>query len=188
MPRAPKNKTESISPTSGAPTGIEGGQEGVDESPYVNGVAATTFADEEYPKRADSFDSDTIEWAESTPKPGKKRGPKPGTKRKPKYNPAEETLKSNLAIDKLTQGVAFIHMALAGALKIEELNMGLDEAGALVVASLDVMKEYDLTPDPKTAAWMNLVMVSATVYGTRVMAYQTRMKFAKNQTVETNTQ
>lgn len=143
---------------------------------YVNGIPATNFEDGDYPARP----------AEPAPSVGKKRGPKPGTKRKAKFNPAEETLKSNLAIDKLTQGVAFIHMALASSLKIEELNMGIDEAGALVVASLDVMKEYDLTPDPKTAAWMNLVMVSATVYGTRIMAYQTRMKLAKNQTVETD--
>lgn len=177
MPRKAREVISEVTPVVG---GIETGQIGVDDAPHVNGVVTSSFAEEEYPTRA-TYESGSDEL---TPKPaGKKRGPKPGSKRKSKFT-SETSPKIDIAIDKLTQGVAFIHCTLANVLHIPELEMGADEAGNVVAASIDVLSQYDLTPDPKTVAWLNLTMVLATVYGTRVMAFNARQKLTNNQTVQ----
>lgn len=185
-----RTKKEVIDSTAGNADGIESGQENAGNPAYVNGVEVSGFTDEPYANR--STDAGTL-WgspddsstAAPSPAPGKKRGRPAGGKNRAKTS-AASTVKVDLAIDKLTNGVAFIHCTLANMLKVPELEMGVEEAGTVVTASVDVLSQYDLTPDPKTAAWLNLTMVLATVYGMRVMAYQTRMKLAKNQTVETN--
>ena len=47
-----------------------------------------------------------------------------------------------------------------------------DEARGLTAALVGVAEHYDLRPNPKVVAWVNLAGVLAVTYGGRYMAYQ----------------
>jgi hypothetical protein len=63
----------------------------------------------------------------------------------------------------------------AAFLKIDELQLDPSEAKDLAAGIQEVGKHYAMTFDPKTVAIANLVIISGGIYGTRVMAYNTRM-------------
>lgn len=41
-------------------------------------------------------------------------------------------------------------------------------------ASVNMMEQFDITPDPKTQAVVGLIVAAATVYGPRAVAYRFR--------------
>jgi len=57
-----------------------------------------------------------------------------------------------------------------------ELVLAPAEAKALADATAAVAAHYDALIDPKTAAWLNLVLVAGGIYGTRAMAVWGRKK------------
>lgn len=67
-----------------------------------------------------------------------------------------------------------IHAGLAGATKTPEFALDKDEAKELGQAVANVNAHYGKVLDPKTVAWVALVMVAGKVYGPRVGAWKLR--------------
>lgn len=64
----------------------------------------------------------------------------------------------------------------AAILKIPELQLAQEEAEQLSKAINRVAALYDFGASEKTLAWINLAMCAAGLYGTRIFAYELRMK------------
>jgi hypothetical protein len=62
-----------------------------------------------------------------------------------------------------------IHVTLAIVANQPGLALDPDESKALAKAIADVQAQYQITLNPKTAAWMNLMLVALPMYGTRVI-------------------
>lgn len=56
----------------------------------------------------------------------------------------------------------------------KEFAITEDEAKTLATAVANVAEHYNVNPDPKIAAWVNLFTVLAAMYGTRAFAYKIR--------------
>lgn len=72
-----------------------------------------------------------------------------------------------------------IHAMLAGMTKVEELQIDATEGKKLGDAVNTVLQQYNHVINPKMAAWVNLGMVSAAVYGPRYMAVKLRHETEK---------
>jgi hypothetical protein len=70
-----------------------------------------------------------------------------------------------------------LHGLAAGVSGLEEWSVSDGEAKALAGAVGAVAETYDVSFDPQTAAWINLGVVAAGVYGPRLML--TAMKLSR---------
>lgn len=69
-----------------------------------------------------------------------------------------------------------MHAVAAASLKIPELEIDNKEAEQLAKAIGDVSAHYGFELSPKTKAWIELVWCSGVIYGTRIVAYNMRVK------------
>jgi hypothetical protein len=67
-----------------------------------------------------------------------------------------------------------IHFAAAKFCECPELQLANEEAATLAVAIQKVNEQYNATMSPKVLAWMQLAMVSGSIYGTRIYAIRAR--------------
>jgi hypothetical protein len=83
---------------------------------------------------------------------------------------------SNLegSIEALTKGLAIFHIALATATKTPELVIEDSEAKSLATATVNVLDQYDIRPDPKIEAIIGLIGVSCATYIPRYMSIKMR--------------
>jgi hypothetical protein len=65
--------------------------------------------------------------------------------------------------------------------KTPELELEEEEAKALAESTLTLAAMYDLTPDPKLQAMMNLAIILGTTYGTRYVAIRARKSQEKEE-------
>ena len=79
-------------------------------------------------------------------------------------------------IDVLTWALLGIHSMLEGATKVPEMALDENEARKIAECSARVSAFYIGEANPKIQAWGALAMVLGTVYGTRIVAYQLRMR------------
>jgi hypothetical protein len=70
--------------------------------------------------------------------------------------------------------LAIFHVAIATATKTPELMIGDDEAKSLASATINVLDQYDIRPDPKIEAMVTLIGVAAATYAPRVVAIRMR--------------
>jgi hypothetical protein len=71
---------------------------------------------------------------------------------------------------------------LAASTKIPELELEREEATKLGDAVTDLAACYNHVIDPKVAAWIQLGIVGAAIYGPRVVAIRMREKMEANRT------
>ena len=74
----------------------------------------------------------------------------------------------------LTQGLMLFHTSLAAMTGTPELILEEAEAKAVSESTLTLAAMYDLTPDPKLQAMLNLAIILGTTYGTRYIAIRAR--------------
>lgn len=74
------------------------------------------------------------------------------------------------------------HTSIAAMTKTPELELEEEEAKAVAESTLTLAAMYDLTPDPKLQAMMNLAIILGTTYGTRVIAIRARKAQEKEET------
>jgi hypothetical protein len=67
-----------------------------------------------------------------------------------------------------------LHFAAAKFCECPELQLANEEAATLAVAIQKVNDQYNATMSPKVLAWMQLAMVSGSIYGTRIYAIRAR--------------
>lgn len=92
----------------------------------------------------------------------KKRGRKPGNssgsgnRKKADYS---------ASVDSLAGVLMVLHAGISAATKTPELSIEQDDAQTLAKAAANVLIEFDITPDPKIAAIVGLVIAAGSVYG-----------------------
>jgi len=72
-----------------------------------------------------------------------------------------------------------IHAGLAGVTKTPEFALDKEEAKELGQAVASVNAYYGKVLDPKTVAWVGLVMVAGKIYGPRIGAWKLRTDMEK---------
>lgn len=75
----------------------------------------------------------------------------------------------------LTSALINVHALLAGMTAIPEIAIEREQAEILAAAASEVMALYDFGMSPEQQAWVNLMMVAGSIYGTKVFAYKMRL-------------
>lgn len=104
--------------------------------------------------------------------PRRKRGRKAGSGNSQSPRKTGADLKGS--IDTLSRTLAMLHLGVAGVTKTPELELDTAEADMLANATVNVLREFDITPDPKTEAIFGLIIAASTVYGPRVYVIRKR--------------
>lgn len=105
-------------------------------------------------------------------KRGRRSGPSAPNKRGPKAN-------SEAGIESLTRILTVLHIGIASATKTPEMALEEEEAKSLAGATSDVLKQFDIRPDPKVEALIGLAIVAGGIYGPRVYLIRERLKEEK---------
>lgn len=100
---------------------------------------------------------------------GKRRGRPRGSRN---AAPGTAPKKANLAG---VEGILLsIHAIAAGLISVPELRLNPEEAKQYGDAIRNVSAQYDHRIDPKTMAWVQLALVTGTIYGGRIVLYYKR--------------
>jgi hypothetical protein len=75
----------------------------------------------------------------------------------------------------LTSALINVHALLAGMTSIPEIAIEREQAEILATAATEVMALYDFGMSQEQQAWVNLMMVAGSIYGTKVFAYKMRL-------------
>lgn len=151
---------------------------------HAEAGAGVTQSDDDYPIISGPSDSaddgsgiPTVEPSEisgSSDAPKRGRG-RPRGSTSTKYT--SDTKQSKQTAQDLSGILMGIHSMAAAFLKVPELELDQVEAKALGDAVNKVQAEYKIPIlDPKTMAWINLLMVTGGVYGPRLAAHSIRKK------------
>jgi hypothetical protein len=60
-----------------------------------------------------------------------------------------------------------LHLGIAGATKTPEMALDEDESKLLANATVNLLSEFDIRPDPKVEAAFGLIIAAGSVYGPR---------------------
>lgn len=112
----------------------------------------------------------------------RKRGRKAGGSASKSYNKASPNLSAS--IDQLSSVILIAHTGLSVATKCPEFVLDKQESDLLATAAADVLKEFDVTPDPKTQAIIGLIIALGTVYAPRAIMISARLKSEKKAAAE----
>lgn len=93
------------------------------------------------------------------------------TVEKPKRTRAPNKKKD---VSGLTSALVNVHALLAGMTQIPEIAIDREQAEVLASAASEVMQHYDFGMNPEQQAWVNLMMVAGSIYGSKVFAYKIR--------------
>lgn len=77
-----------------------------------------------------------------------------------------------------------VHIGLSAVTKTPEMTLDQAEADLLAEATVNVLREFDIKPDPRAEAVIGLIVAAGTVYGPRVYLVKARQKTER----ETRTQ
>lgn len=83
---------------------------------------------------------------------------------------------SNLtgATESLSRTLLMLHVGLASVSKAPEFEIDKAESDMLANATVNVLQEFDIRPDPKAEAIFGLIVACGTVYGPRVFLMRQR--------------
>jgi len=106
----------------------------------------------------------------------KKRGRKAGSGSGNSGNKSRRQTDSAASVESLTRVLSILHVGIAGATKSPEFILEDLEAESLANATANVLREFDIRPDPKIEAIVGLVMVAGSIYGPRLYLINERKK------------
>ncbi len=86
---------------------------------------------------------------------------------------------NSTGVETLARMLGIVHLGIASATKIVELELKPDESQALAQATANVLEEFDWVPDPKITAIVGLVTTAGTIYGPKYYFYRERKKEEK---------
>lgn len=97
------------------------------------------------------------------------------TPEKPKRTRASNKKKADKSdVSGLTSALVNVHALLAGMTQIPEIAIDREQAAVLASAASEVMQHYDFGMNAEQQAWINLMMVAGSIYGSKVFAYKIR--------------
>jgi hypothetical protein len=76
----------------------------------------------------------------------------------------------------LSQTLQLLHMGIASATSAPEMAIDKAEGDMLAKATVNLLDQFDITPDPKMQAVAGLVIAAGSVYGPRVYLIRERLK------------
>jgi len=76
----------------------------------------------------------------------------------------------------LSQTLMLLHVGIASSTRCPEMVLDKGESDMLAKATVNVMEQFDITPDPKVQAMAGLIIAAGTVYGPRVYLIRDRVK------------
>lgn len=114
----------------------------------------------------------------------RKRGRPKGSRNRTSADKAAQTVRVDR--DAISAILFSAHAMLAGITRTPELALDQGEAKTIAEATSKVAELYDVTADPKTIAWSNLIMTLGMVYGTRIVAINMRRKDERKKRAQSN--
>lgn len=111
---------------------------------------------------------------------GRKQRSDKGQPRGSRKSSGTQTSKAPLDINFVEFLLVSAHAAVASATKIQEAEITTDEAHRLALSIQHVSTYYPVAIDPKTQAWIALIMCAGGIYGSRAISYVARMNAEKN--------
>ena len=116
----------------------------------------------------------------SSGKPRRKRGRKSGGNYSGSGGTGAGSAKSSKGnnqalmsgIETLSQTFLIVHMGLAKFTDFKDFELEKKEADNLAGSLVNVMEQFDITPDPKWTAITGLITTSAMIYGPRIVMYR----------------
>jgi len=108
----------------------------------------------------------------------RKRGRKPGSG---SASSTRSKTSSAASVDALTNILVILHAGISTATKTPEIAIDTDDATTLAKATANVLAEFDITPDPKVAAIVGLVVAAGTVYGPMAVSIRLRKDAERKQ-------
>lgn len=109
----------------------------------------------------------------------RRRGSLGGSEQPVKRSAGGKKASVQASIDGLASALIVVHVGLAGITRTPELELDKDDADLLARSTANVLAEYDVVVDPKTAAIMGLLFAVGRVYGPKVALRNMRVKEAK---------
>lgn len=109
----------------------------------------------------------------------RKRGRRSGTATAPRS--ATKNKGTNQAgVEAVCNVLILLHAGIASATKFEDFALDNDEATTLATATVNVLNELDIQPDPKAVAIIGLMGAMGSIYGPRIYLYKEHLKAKKN--------
>jgi len=84
----------------------------------------------------------------------------------------------------LALALSAVHLGLSAFTKAPELQLDDTESEALAKATVNVLAQFDLSPDPKIVAIASLLSVCAQVYGPRALLISERRKSERKNNIK----
>lgn len=93
-------------------------------------------------------------------------------------NPGKASSQTDLksSVEMLSQTLALLHMGIASATSAPEMVIDKNESDMLAKATVNLLDQFDITPDPKMQAVAGLIIAAGSVYGPRVYLIRERLK------------
>lgn len=79
----------------------------------------------------------------------------------------------------LSRTLLMLHLGISAATKTPEMALDQSEADLLAEATVNVLREFDIQPNPKAEAIIGLIVAAGTVYGPRYYLINARQKTEK---------
>jgi hypothetical protein len=111
----------------------------------------------------------------------KKRGRKSGSGAS---SSTRSKTSSAASVDALANILVILHAGISTATKTPEIAIDSDDANTLAKATANVLAEFDITPDPKVAAIVGLVVAAGTVYGPMAVSIRMRKDAERKQRIQ----
>lgn len=115
----------------------------------------------QFTRKSEQLATESSEGAETPEKPKRTRAPN-----KKKADKSD--------VSGLTSALVNVHALLAGMTQIPEIAIDREQAAVLASAASEVMQHYDFGMNAEQQAWINLMMVAGSIYGSKVFAYKIR--------------
>lgn len=117
--------------------------------------------------------------------PRKKRGRKAGSGGG-KSGSKNSTRNLTEATEGLSRVLLMLHMGLANVSNAPEFALDKSESDMLASASVNVLEQFDIKPNPKAEAIFGLITACGIVYGPRVVTYRRRVSAKQSEATGDN--
>lgn len=83
-------------------------------------------------------------------------------------------------IEAVTRALAIVHLGISKATQIPEIELDDEDAHNLGEATVNVLNEFDIRPDPKIEAIFGLIVAAGSIYAPKYILYRKRIEDEKN--------
>ena len=163
--------------------GQSSGENGNDDSNRtIDGQPVTTIEGLTGDEFARDGDGNLIRNKDGSPR--KKRGRKAGSGSgsNSKQNGKRNNQTVNDAVETLSKTLLIVHAGLANFMKFEYMALDENECNDLSSSIVNVMDQFEFTPDPRYTAVVGLISTASMIYAPRYILYRNMQRNKKKKT------